>query len=364
MDANRPATTRLTLTLLISILTVFPPPTHAQQNTPLVIVDIAEQRALIEEIPLSGSVISPRVAELSAEVSGIVDTLTVDIGDTVSTGDELLRLDAELHRLALAAAQAASEQARQALADAKRRLANAEALAKRQTVSANELQSLAAEVRIDSAALEGLVAEQQRQEAMLRRYTLTAPFAGVISRKQVEVGEWVQPGDAVLTLVATTGLRLDFQAPQTAYGKLARATGAAITLDALPQQIFSGRIDAVIPVTDPDSRTFLIRVALDDAQAVMTPGMSATAVLRVDSGREGVVVPRDALLRYPDGRITVWVVGQNSNETTVTERLVQTGLNFNGKVTITQGLAAGARVVVQGNEALRDGQAVTVKLLE
>ncbi|MCU7865192.1 MAG: hypothetical protein KZQ92_14570 [Candidatus Thiodiazotropha sp. (ex Lucinoma borealis)] len=84
----------------------------------------------------------------------------------------------------------------------------------------------------------------------------------------------------------------------------------------------------------------------------------------MNTGTRGVVVHRDALIRYPDGRVTVWAVNQEGEPATVSELLVQTGLSFNGKVAITSGLAADTTVVVQGNEALRDGQSVSIKRAE
>lgn len=336
-------------------------PVLAQQGAPGVIVGMAEQIDLIQEVPLSGTVTSKRTAKLSTEVSGLVEAMNVDIGDTVQAGDEILRLNSELEALSLAAAQAATEQANQELKDAKRRLADAKALATRHTVSVNEQESLAAEVRIDGAEVARLRAEQQRQAARLRRYQLNAPFAGVISQKLTEQGEWLQPGQAVVELVATTDLRIDFQAPQSVYAKLDQATHIRIRLDALPEQTFDGRIDTVIPVSDPTTRTFLIRTMLNDPEVRLAPGMSASAVLRLNTGSQGVVVHRDALMRYPDGRITVWVVNRQGDQTTVSEQQVQTGLSFNGKVAITKGLAPDTPVVLQGNEALRDGQSVIVR---
>lgn len=335
-----------------------------QRSAPTVLFTVAEQVELIEEVPVSGSVISPQVAELALEVSGIISSMVIDIGDKVQPGDELLHLDAELQTLSLASSRAASKQAREQLEDAKRRLDNFQALARQNTVSENELQSLAAQVRIDGAALEGILAEQKRQEALLRRHTLTAPFAGVISHKHVETGEWVQPGKALLRLVATSGLQLDFQVPQSVFSKLDQLANVVVTLDSLPQQTYHGQLVAVIPVTNPDSRTFMIRVSLLNKQVNMTPGMSVSAVLRLQAGAQGVVVPRDALLRYPDGRVTVWLVKRQGGKTTVAEQQVQTGLSFDGRITISSGLNGGEQVVVQGNESLRDGQTVTAQLAD
>jgi multidrug efflux pump subunit AcrA (membrane-fusion protein) len=93
----------------------------------------------------------------------------------------------------------------------------------------------------------------------------------------------------------------------------------------------------------------------------VTPGMSARANIRVDTGREAVVVSRDALLLYPDGRKTVWVVDTGGSEATVREQRVETGAEFDGLVEIRSGLDAGLTVVTRGNEALKTGQVVQIR---
>lgn len=89
--------------------------------------------------------------------------------------------------------------------------------------------------------------------------------------------------------------------------------------------------------------------------------MSVRAALRIDTGREAVVVPRDALLLYPDGRRTVWIVESNDGESTVREQRVHAGLEFDDFVEIRSGLEADVEVVTRGNEALRDGEVVSPK---
>ena len=350
----------LELLLLFAPL-VFTVPTYGQQDSPVVVVHPAEKVSLIKEVPLTGTVVSPRVAKISTEVSGIVETMRVDIGDRVHAGEEILELNSELESLLLEAAQAESEQAAQELEDSKRRLAVADSLAQRDAAPANEIDSLAAEVRIDSAGLKRFKAVQERLATRLRRHKLVAPFAGVISRKLVEQGEWIEPGETVVELVATTGLLIDFQAPQSVYPELNRSTKIQIKLDALPGQTFDGVIKSIIPVADPTTRTFLIRTALNEPEVKLAPGMSANAVLQLDSGGRGIAVHRDALIRYPDGRTTIWVVNREGDRDVVSELQVLAGPSFDGKVAITSDLPTDALVVVQGNEILRENQSVTIK---
>ena len=123
----------------------------------------------------------------------------------------------------------------------------------------------------------------------------------------------------------------------------------------------AARIGEIVPVSDPSARTFLVRAYPQGADLPLTPGMSASGMLRLGTERRAVVVSRDALLRHPDGRVTVWTLDQADGETVVRERQVVTGLSFDGRVVIRDGIEAGSLVVVEGNEALRDGQRVQVR---
>jgi len=131
-----------------------------------------------------------------------------------------------------------------------------------------------------------------------------------------------------------------------------------VAMEALPEGRLEARVGATVPVSDPQARTFIVRVYPERGDLPITPGMSASATLRLAAGREGVVVPRDALIRYPDGRVTVWVVRREERGAVVHERQVETGLAFAGRVEVRAGLEAGARVVTRGNEALSEGQPV------
>ena len=328
-----------------------------------VAVETVTTTTIVQQVNVSGSVTSPRTAVLSTAVAGLVSGIEVDEGYRVERGDPLLTLDSELAELAYERALAEVRQGETAVADARRRLADAERVGTSRGIAQTEIESLKAEVLSDGAALEATRAAAREQEAVLARHTLTAPFAGVISMRQTELGEWVNPGDGLLELVSTENLRFDFRVAQDYFSALSPETPVEVRLDAAPDSVLAGRIAAIVPVKNPGARTFLVRVVADDPDSestLITPGMSVRGRLEIDSGRDGVVVSRDAIIRFPDGRQTVWIVDSTGERTTVEERLVETGLEFDGVVEVRAGLVEGDVVVNRGNETLQDGQAVTI----
>ena len=354
---------RLTVVVSTTALIILSAATSngAADRFPLVVVNTAQTDTVLEQVPLTGTITSARVAKVSAEVSGQVEVVNVEVGDRVETGAALIELDREIDQLTLAALQASTQQARAELADAKRRYQDVKRLREQRSISENEMRLRESEVEVDATTLKQKQAEEQRQQARVERHTLRAPFGGVIVERQTEAGEWIEPGSPVLTLVAVDDLRIEFRVPQEFYSRINTQSTLSITLDALPGRVFDGTIEAVVPVSDASSRTFLTHVKLDAGEARITPGMSVHGKLNLTTGRQGVVISRDAILRYPDGRVTVWVIEPDSDPPTVSEKRITTGHSFDGMITIREGIQAGDVVVVRGNESLQEGQQVRIQ---
>ncbi|KUJ80266.1 HlyD family secretion protein [Microbulbifer flavimaris] len=342
------------------------PQARAQEDQRAVTVQAvaATQRPVIETIPVNGTLTPPRQAMLSVEVPGLVNKLHVDVGDRVETGAPLLELDPELNGIAREAALAEVEQAREALADSRRRLGEAQALVGDNYISETEVLALTSEVRIREAELRAARIEAERQSALLRRHQVSAPFDGAIAQRMAELGEWVEPGVALFELVDARRLRADFEVPQRFYGRIGTETPLELQFDASGEQRFPARVLHKVPLSRSGARTFLLRTEITGERTPeLIAGMSVSATLRLGTERSAVVVPRDAVMRYPDGRVTVWVAQSAAwgKTTTVREQSVTTGLGFDGLVEIKQGLEADTIVVTRGNESLRDGQQVTLE---
>lgn len=333
--------------------------TGAAQVAPVELAT-AERRDIVEALSLTGTLTSPNTARLSPDVEGRIVEIRVDAGQRVEAGDILFRLDDELARLELAQAAAAEQEAETDLADAERRHNEVQGLVEQKSFPESEARGLAAQVERNRAILQRRRAERAHAAAMLERHTLKAPFDGVIAEREADLGERVDPDSNVLELVAVDRLRLDLQVPQRYFRSIGNRATLTVKVDALPDETFETVVSRIIPVSDPDARTFRARAYLDNDNGNMAPGMSVRSVLRIGTGREGIVVPRDALIRYPDGRIIVWLAEGEGGKRTVEERLVQTGLSFDGNVEIVDGLSEGAPVVVRGNETLQQGQEVRI----
>ncbi len=327
---------------------------------PPVTVVRAQGGGVSSSLPLTATVTTERSAALSPRVSGLVAAVHVDAGDRVPAGKVLLELDPALARLALQRSQAALEEAEAAHAEARRQYEETQELVERRLVPTTRLPAADAAMRMAGAAYARLRSEHQQQTETLRRHTVVAPFAGVVSRKIAEVGEWVETGTAVLELVDTQHVRIDVQVPQEHYQAVRVGTPVAVRLDAAPGDVLAGRVAMRVPVKDPEARTFLARIDVPDGHEYMTPGMSARVSFDLGASVQAVSLPRDALVRRPDGSSLVWVVQGEGPDATVTPRQVEVGRSLGGEVEIRSGVQAGARVVLRGNETLEEGQRVRV----
>jgi len=315
-----------------------------------------------ERFSLSGTLTAERDAQLSPRVDGLVERVHVDAGDRVRAGDVLIELDAAVGRQVLARTRAQANEASTAVAESKRLFDEATRLVEQKFIASSVVETRKAEWQRAQAALASAQASAREQSELVDRHTLPSPFDGVIAEKLTEAGEWVQRGTPVLSLVAIDRVRLDVRVPQERYADISEDTGIEVFADALGGVGLPARIGAKVPVTDPGARTFLLRLLVEDAQGRLLPGTSARAEIALPAGEPALAVSRDALLRQPDGGYSLFVVESGEGDALIArQRTVRVLRDQGDEVAIGDGLAQGERVVVRGNEALRDGQAVTVQ---
>ncbi|MEN1729110.1 MAG: efflux RND transporter periplasmic adaptor subunit, partial [Pseudomonadota bacterium] len=298
-------------------------------------------------------------ARLSTQTAGRVEALPVDVGAAVVADQLLLALDTELASLNVARAEAALAESQAELAEANRLAEEGRRLVRDRFLPDTEVRAREAAVVLAEAAVTRVQAELATERERKNRHELRAPFDGVIVRRLTERGEWVDPGSTVLELVSLDDLWLDVRVPQRYWAELNRgAVQVRAIADVLPGRPLAVEIEAIVPVSDQTARTFLLRLRVQDVPMEITPGMSAQVELDLQADAPSTLIPRDALLRYPDGTTSIWVVAAGSN---VAEELAVTVQRLlSEQVELVEDLAADLRVVVRGNESLTEGETVQI----
>ncbi|MEC5126193.1 efflux RND transporter periplasmic adaptor subunit [Verrucomicrobiales bacterium BCK34] len=334
----------------------------AQDDAKPVEVTMAKRvEGFSRKLTFTGTVTSPRSANLSSRIEGLVSDIKVDAGSEVKKGDVLVELDTRLAELDLDLINAEIEQARIEVADAERQVKEVRDLARSGGFSRSQAITKEATLSISEANLKRLEARKSHQVERIARHQLVAPFDGVITSKISEAGEWVATGAPVLELIEMKGLRFDLQVPQEFLERVKDIGSVTVNLDAFPGREFQAELEAVVPVKDHISRTFLTRFALKNPEHLASPGMSGTATIetRGTSGKS-IQVPRDVVVRFPDGSARVWVVKKEGEESQVVSRTVRTAGELGDMAEILEGLAGDETVVLKGNEGLRENQKVDV----
>lgn len=353
---------RVTFLLFLAPPAAFLPPLSGQGTVTASPVGLIELRVgvALEEYPLAGTVTARQRAALSPRTSGLVEAVHADAGDLVEPGAELLTLDSTLAKLAVERADAALAEARAALAESERLRDEARGLLKNATIAPTEARTREAGLAIAAATTLRLDAARREAAEILARHTVVAPFAGVIMRKLTDPGEWVATGTPVFELVALDRPRIDVQIPQERLADIADDTPVDISPDARPDVTFPGRVLARVPVSNSGTRAALIRLEAADPADRLLPGESARVTFHLRSSGPILTVPRDALVRRADGTVNVWVAvpAATGDGLIAAPRRVDLGRTFGNLLEVRAGLKSGERVIIRGNETLRDGQPV------
>lgn len=297
-----------------------------------------------------------RQATLSVEAPGRVVEVAMERGQAVAAGDVLLRLDVGRTAVAARAAAANVSQAEAALAQASRERALAQRLvgsgsaSRRSLEQAEDAESLA-EAALAAARAQANVTRRGLTEAVLR-----APFDGTVVERRVERGEYVAPGTPVATLMDASVLRAEVLLdPREA---LDVRPGATVTAEvfARPDERFEGEVLRVGEAVDPETRRLPVEVEIRDPEHRVRPGLVARFEVRTGEPRDVPTV--DAAAAFERFELTqVYVVDDDG---VAHRRTVELGPVVDGRAEVLEGLTAGARVVVDGQDRVLDGEPVRV----
>ncbi len=297
-----------------------------------------------------GTVTAINGANLSSEVSGIVDTINFQSGDNVHAGQVLLTLRPNNDPAVLAQLQATA-----ALDQS-----NYERDQKQFTADAVSQ----AQVDSDRATYLAAQAQVQAQQASMAEKVVKAPFAGTIGIRQVDIGQYLAAGTEIVTLQQLNPLFVDFYLPQQALSKIKVGQKVTVSVDAFPGQNFAGSISAINSAIDTATRTVQVRATISNDALILRPGMFATVSIAVGQPQNFITLPQTAITYNPYGD-TVFELhngtGHDGKPALIANQtFVELGDTRGDQVAITKGVAAGDTVVTAGQLKLRNGSVVTV----
>jgi RND family efflux transporter MFP subunit len=308
---------------------------------------------------LQGFVQSP----IAARASGYLRRWHKDIGSRVEKGDLLAELDAPEIDQQLSQAIAAREQTASSLALAKSTLARWEALRAKDAVSQQELderRSASAQAAANLAAADANVERLRQLEGFKR---VIAPFSGVITRRNVDVGDLIDAGGgagrAMFLLTQTDPLRVYINVPQSSAQLVKRGQKAIVTQTELAGKTFEGEVVRTSGSIDAATRTMQVEITLPNKDGVLMPGAYVQVSLPLTTSTT-LAIPTNSLIIGSQG-VRVAVVGENG---LVTIRSVKIGRNYGQTVEALSGVTVADRLILNPSDSLTDGDKVTVVVAE
>jgi len=311
---------------------------------------VAEADRWDRRVESVGSFRAVQGADLSTEESGVITKIHFANGAEVKENDLLLELDTETEQANLRSAEAEQDLARTVYERTKR-------LRQNNTVPQSDLDAAESQLRKMTALVEQL-------KATIRKKQLNAPFSGRLGIREVNLGQFVNYGDKIVTLQSLDPIFVDFLLPQQLIAGLQLGKKIQVLTDVYPGRVFEGELTAINSEIDRVTRNIRLQGTLKNSEGALRPGMFARVILSLGEAEDVVRVPATSLLRAPYGD-SVFVVLEKSREDgskmlVAEQRFVRSGRTMGDFVAITEGLQAGDTVVSAGVFKLRNGSPVKV----
>jgi RND family efflux transporter MFP subunit len=346
-------------------------------------------------VDLAGTLISPDQAKVSAEAPGVVESVSVQLGDEVRKGQELVRLAPRELELALQRAESALRQTEAQLGmsgadsqplpddriatirtaaanldDARTQNTRAEQLAGRGLLAGAEVEATRTRLKVAEAAYESALetvrslkaslqdrrAAYELAQKKLNDAVIKAPVAGAVSERLVQPGEFIKEDTPVITLVQMDPLKLSTAAQEKYAGVLKPGMAVQFTVESYPNEMFRGRIVSVSPAVDQATRTFVVEAELPNPDHRLKPGFFAKGVILTHIDQNVVAAPDDAVSTLA-GVSTVFVIENGK----VKPETVTVGVHQGNLFEIVDGLKGGETLAASNLSQLAAGVAVTTR---
>ncbi len=322
------------------------------QAPPAVVTALnAEYQVWQPQLTAVGSLRAVRGVEVTSEIAGLVRTVHIKSDEEVKEGYVLVELNADADIAQLHAYEAAADLA-QTIYDRDKKQLEVQAVSQ-------------AAVDADAADLRSKRAQVAQQTALVDKKTIRAPFAGKLGITTVNPGQYVNPGDKIVTLQSLDAVYCDFYLPQQELSRLMIGQKVEVTTDSYPGRTFGGKITAINPKVDPDTRNVQIEATIMNPGHKLLPGMYATADVRAGTAQRYLTLPQTAVTYNPYGN-TVFIVEEGpkgpDGKPTLTARqaFVSVGPTRGDQIAVLSGVREGEQVITSGQLKLKNGSVVII----
>lgn len=309
------------------------------------VVEVAAARPVRSEveilIPAVGTIEADERVVLQPESAGLIESLHFVEGQRVSKGDVLFRMRARKEQAQVAQARADQELARS-------NLERAQTLAGTKAISQQELDLM-------ESTLAARTATYELENRRLEERVIVAPFNGVVGTREVSVGQYVNAGEPLATLVEDVRVKVRFRLPERRLAVVRTGQTARVQVSAFGDRRFEGRIDLVSPEVDPGTRTVEVRAIVANPEGLLRPGMFGRVELVLGTKPDALVVPESALIPSLDKFGVYRIEDERAKWVPVT-----LGVRLPGKVELESGVTEADQIVVAGTQKIADGSRVKV----
>lgn len=308
---------------------------------PPVKVTMVRESAVTDDVTAVGSLLAEESVVIRPEIAGRIVKIHFAEGQSINAGAPLVSMDTSDLRAKLAANDADVTVNRQRF-DRVRNMAG---------------QKFMSQQAVEEASSNLARAQALKQETMaqLAKAEIRAPFKGVLGLRKVSSGAYLKAGEDIVNLEDIGSLKLDFRVPEAFLSKIAKDQEVNVRVDAFPKDTFNGKIFAIEPAIDTQTRTVLLRARVPNAEGKLKPGLFARVNLILERRGTALVVPEEAIV--PKGNLSLVVKVVDGKAEFVP---VKIGRRRPGEVEIVEGLKVNDTVVTDGQMKLQPGAPVTV----
>ncbi len=325
-----------------------------ERATPVEVVTV-ERCDFANAIAATGRFEANEVVEITSKIAGRVQQMRFDEGDAVEKDDLIVKIEDSEVRLTLERARAELKRREADLLGAERALKRAHELYEKSIATEAHLDEAKQMYDVAQASVDQAKAEVGLAEQRLSDTEIVAPLRGVLAQKRYAVGELVQVGAPIFTLLQLSPIKLEIRVPERRIAELALGQEAVVAVDALSGAQYTGVIRYISPSLDPLSRNLMVRLVVPNEDMRLKPGMFARASIDTGAHKNILAVPRDAIMLASD-QAEVFVVDNG----VARKRRLKIGADWRELVEVTAGVTEGDEVITAGQHILKEGMKVNV----